>query len=107
MKNLFLIGARGTGKSTVGRVLAERVGWVIVDADEHLEAAAKVINDGRAGTAALHGEAFAIAADVRKSVRVLPFCCRDDGIADAIVNFQQWLQKSSGIPHAPAPSCLK
>ena len=37
---LFLIGARGTGKSTVGRVLAARLGWAFVDADEHLEAAA-------------------------------------------------------------------
>jgi shikimate kinase len=37
---LFLIGARGTGKSTVGRVLARRLGWSFVDADEHLEAAA-------------------------------------------------------------------
>jgi shikimate kinase len=37
---LFLIGARGTGKSTVGRVLATRLGWGFVDADERLEAGA-------------------------------------------------------------------
>jgi shikimate kinase len=37
---LFLIGARGTGKSTVGRALAARIGWAFVDADEHLEAVA-------------------------------------------------------------------
>jgi shikimate kinase len=37
---LFLIGARGTGKSTVGRVLAGRLGWSFVDADERIEAAA-------------------------------------------------------------------
>lgn len=37
---LFLIGSRGTGKSTVGRVLASRLGWGFVDADERIEAAA-------------------------------------------------------------------
>jgi shikimate kinase len=39
-ERIFLIGARGTGKSTVGRALAARIGWAFVDADEHLEAAA-------------------------------------------------------------------
>lgn len=34
---IFLVGARGTGKSTVGRVLAARLGWLFADADEHLE----------------------------------------------------------------------
>ena len=37
---LFLTGARGTGKSTVGCVLATRLGWTFVDADERLEAVA-------------------------------------------------------------------
>jgi shikimate kinase len=37
---LFLVGYRGTGKSTVGRVLAARLGWAFADADERLEAAA-------------------------------------------------------------------
>lgn len=32
--NLFLIGYRGTGKSTVGRMLADRLGWDFVDSDE-------------------------------------------------------------------------
>ncbi|MBM4001824.1 MAG: shikimate kinase [Planctomycetes bacterium] len=35
--NLLLIGFRGTGKSTVGRRLAERLGWTFVDADDELE----------------------------------------------------------------------
>ncbi|MCE9532390.1 MAG: shikimate kinase, partial [Planctomycetes bacterium] len=35
---LYLIGYRGTGKTTVGRLLAERIGWTFVDADVHLEA---------------------------------------------------------------------
>ncbi len=35
---LFLIGYRGTGKSTVARLLAEALGWDWVDADAELEA---------------------------------------------------------------------
>jgi shikimate kinase len=34
---IFLIGYRGSGKSTVGRVLATRLGWEFVDADQVLE----------------------------------------------------------------------
>ena len=37
---LYLIGYRGTGKTTVGRLLAERIGWTFLDADVVLEAAA-------------------------------------------------------------------
>ena len=35
---IFLIGYRGTGKSTVARLLAEALGWDWVDADAELEA---------------------------------------------------------------------
>ena len=35
--NLFLVGARGSGKSTVGRLLADRLGWSFADADLVLE----------------------------------------------------------------------
>ena len=35
--NIYLIGYRGTGKTTVARLLAARLGWRAVDADERLE----------------------------------------------------------------------
>src|SRR5437868_11314613 len=38
MTNLFLIGYRGTGKSTVGQIVAKHLGWKFVDADILLEA---------------------------------------------------------------------
>jgi shikimate kinase len=37
---IFLVGYRGTGKTTVGRLLADRLGWGFVDADDRVEAAA-------------------------------------------------------------------
>lgn len=37
---VFLVGARGSGKTTVGRLFAERRGWQFVDADDMLEAVA-------------------------------------------------------------------
>ena len=38
--NLVLIGLRGSGKSTVGRILAERIKWTFVDTDGIVEARA-------------------------------------------------------------------
>ena len=34
---IFLIGYRGTGKTTVGRLVAERLGWESIDADDEIE----------------------------------------------------------------------
>lgn len=39
-ERIILIGYRGSGKTTVGRLIAERLGWDFADADEHIEAAA-------------------------------------------------------------------
>ncbi len=37
MWNVLLIGYRGTGKTTLGRLLAERLEWALVDADDEVE----------------------------------------------------------------------
>ncbi|PMP86877.1 MAG: shikimate kinase [Thermodesulfobium narugense] len=36
-KNIVLSGFMGTGKSTVGKALAQRLGWGFVDTDEQIE----------------------------------------------------------------------
>jgi len=41
-KRVVLVGFMGSGKSTVGRLLARRLGWVFVDLDEVVEAAAGI-----------------------------------------------------------------
>lgn len=38
---IYLVGFMGSGKSTVGRLLAERLGWPFLDLDEEIEAAEK------------------------------------------------------------------
>jgi shikimate kinase len=37
---LYLVGFMGCGKTTVGRLVADRLGWQFVDADDDIEAAA-------------------------------------------------------------------
>lgn len=38
LKRLVLTGFMGAGKSTIGRLLASRIGWTFLDVDAHLEA---------------------------------------------------------------------
>lgn len=35
--NIFLVGARGSGKSTVGPLVAKRLGWSFIDLDQRVE----------------------------------------------------------------------
>ncbi len=38
---IYLTGFMGCGKTTVGRMLAEKIGWRFVDIDEDIETAQK------------------------------------------------------------------
>ncbi|MGL6096303.1 MAG: shikimate kinase [Fimbriiglobus sp.] len=50
---ILLVGYRGTGKTTVGRLIAARLGWSFADADEHVEQTA---GNNIAGIFAVEGE---------------------------------------------------
>ncbi|HEY1993856.1 MAG TPA: shikimate kinase, partial [Edaphobacter sp.] len=38
---VVVMGVSGSGKTTIGRLLAERMGWVFADADDYFSPAAK------------------------------------------------------------------
>lgn len=79
---VLLLGMMGSGKSTVGRLLSERLGWPYHDNDALLEAATgrtarQLLRDGLA--ALRHGEAEAM----RQALAVSPPCIA--GIAAGVV----------------------
>lgn len=64
-RNLVLIGCRGCGKTSVGRAVAEKLGWAFVDTDERVAAlagrpiAAIFATDGEAVFRALESRVIA------------------------------------------------
>lgn len=68
MRRIVLVGFMGSGKSSVGPVLALRLGWEFVDVDEQVERA-----EGRAVAAvfAEAGEAYFRAAEARAADEAL------------------------------------
>jgi shikimate kinase len=66
---IFLTGPRGSGKTTVARLLAARLGWAAVDADEALEA-----RHGRSVRAVFAAEGEAVFRE--KEAAVLAELCR-------------------------------
>jgi shikimate kinase len=70
--NLFLIGYRGSGKTTVAAALAEQLGWPWVDADAELERrAGKSIRQifAEDGEAAFRDLESAVVADLARGER--------------------------------------
>jgi shikimate kinase len=76
-KSIFLIGYRGTGKSTVARLLAERLGWDWIDADDEIERragksiAAIFAEQDEAAFRAIESEVVAEIASWRRTVVAL------------------------------------
>jgi len=54
LKRITLVGYRASGKSTVGPLLAKRLGWRFIDADRHVE---QRLGQDIASYFAAHGEA--------------------------------------------------
>lgn len=95
MKNIFLTGFMGCGKTSVGRVLSERLGWTFVDLDQ-------VIVD-EAGTSikeifALQGEpAFrAIESRVLARIAALPAQVVSTGGGVVIAEANRAAMRNSG-----------
>jgi shikimate kinase len=71
---LFLIGGRGSGKTTVARLLAEQLGWTWIDADTALERrhgrsiGAIFASEGEAGFRAKESAVLAELCRVRQHV---------------------------------------
>src|SRR5688500_9284949 len=69
MMNLFLIGYRGSGKTTVAAELAPRLGWKWLDADDEVERrAGRTIKDifAASGEQAFRDLEAAVIADMAK-----------------------------------------
>jgi shikimate kinase len=69
VSRILLVGMMGAGKSTVGRLLAERLGWVYLDSDDEVVA--------RAG----RGVAEIFAADGEEAFRALETAVLQDALA--------------------------
>ncbi len=102
---IFLIGSRGSGKTTVGRALADRLGWAFVDADVLLEArAGKTIarifaDDGEPAFRDRESTILAELAGWRDHVIATGggIVLRPENRAILRTGFVAWLQVSAGL----------
>ena len=86
---IFLIGFMASGKSTVGKLLARRLGWSFVDLDNLVSAGAGVSiaeifsAEGEAGFRRREGDALRAAAGRRRCVIATGggAACREDNLA--------------------------
>jgi shikimate kinase len=85
---IFLVGFMATGKSTVGRILAARLGWKLVDLDDVIvEEAGRTVPEifaaeGEAGFRARESQALAAVSRERKVVVATGggAACREDNL---------------------------
>lgn len=86
---IFLVGFMGSGKTTVGRILAARLGWAFVDLDALIVAAAGVsvpeifVRDGEVGFRRREAAAVREAASMRHTVVATGggAACREENLA--------------------------
>ena len=86
---LFLIGFMGSGKTTVGQLLASRLGWAFADLDQAIAAAAGLsvaeifAREGEAGFRRRETEALRAAAGGRRAVVATGggAACREENLA--------------------------
>jgi shikimate kinase len=72
VRRIVLVGFMGSGKSTVGRIVARRLGWGFVDMDERIEerAGRRIADIFRdQGEAAFRAEELAVAKELRTAER--------------------------------------
>ena len=85
---IFLIGFMGSGKTTVGRLLADRLGWFFADLDERVVRVAGMsipeifAREGEAGFRRRETEALRLAAAERRVVLATGggAACRDENL---------------------------
>jgi shikimate kinase len=66
--NIVLVGFMGTGKSTVGRFIAEKLGWDLVDTDHYIE---KLEGMSIAELFSKHGEVYFREAETRSIKEIM------------------------------------
>ena len=72
--NLYLTGYRGSGKSTVGKILGQRINWPVIDSDDEIE---RIAGQTIAEIFAAEGEAgfrereSAVIADLAKQTQTV------------------------------------
>lgn len=91
--NIILTGFRGTGKTTVGKILAARLQWVFVDMDEQL---AERLGASIAEVVGRHGWAFFRQAEAKLMQEAQAMNCTVLATGGgAIENQQEWKQLRS------------
>lgn len=83
---IALTGFMGSGKSTVGRILAHQLGWTFIDIDQQIETV-----HSRPASSLFHelGEAMFRAVEARITAECLALCCTVVALGGAAVDLPE------------------
>ena len=104
MKNIVLIGMPGTGKSTVGKALAERFGYEFVDADDLIvQTTGKTLPEilRQDGLEAFYKIENKVGTDLNRTHTVIAKMCIRDSLVGAVyvcVRQVAWRTLAGNIP---------